>query len=176
MTPTTALLILAWAAIVLLALALGGVVAQQRALQAVITRRPAPIGHTPMTGKLIDREGRDVDPPYTALFLTPDCSTCQTVIPAVIQAAADRADKKAPIYVVSDRPYPSDGYMSLNSVQWIADDSVAQHFGIPAFPWLVTVASDGSVIDHNVAHDPNDAATRIRNTSAKMLSEKGATS
>ena len=173
MTPTTALLVLAWAAIVLLALALGGVVAQPRALQAAITRRPAPIGYTPIAGKLIDREGRTVDPPYTALFVTPDCSTCQTVIPAVIQAATDRAE---PVYVVSDRPYPSDGYTSLNSVQWIADDSAAQHFGIPAFPWLVTVASDGSVIDHSVAHDPNDVATRIRNAFAKMLSEKGATS
>lgn len=174
MTPTTALLILAWVAIVLLALALGGVVAQQRALQAAITRQPIPAGHTPVAGKLIDREGRTADPPYTALFVTPDCSTCQTVIPAVIQAASDRADKTAPVYVVSDRPYPSNGYASSNSVQWIADASAAQNFGIPAFPWLVSVASDGSVRDHSVAHDPNDAATRIRKASAKMLSEKGA--
>lgn len=174
MTPTTALLILAWAAIVLLALALGGVVSQQRALHAAITRRPTPASQTPVIGKLIDQDGRTVDPPYIALFVTPDCSTCKTVTPAAVRAAAVRTNKSTPIFVVSNRPYPSNEVVSKNSIHWIVEADAAEHFGIPAYPWLVTVASDGSVIDHSVAHDPDDVATRISNASMKMHSMKGA--
>ena len=175
MTPTTALLILAWIAIVLLALALGGVVAQQRALHATITRQPTTASHTPVVGMLVDQDGRTVDPPYIALFVTPDCSTCKTVTPAAVRAAADRTDKTAPVFVVSDRPYSSDRFASMNSVHRIVEADAAEHFGIPAFPWLVTVASDGSIVDHSIAHDPDDVATRIRNASTKEQMKKGAT-
>ena len=175
MTPAIALLVLAWVAIVLLALALGGVVAQLRSLHAIIAGRPVSRGQTPIVGELLDNDGSAVSPPYSALFISGDCATCRKVVPAIVRAASDRVDKTVPVCVVSDRPYNPEGSMVLGSVRWIVERAAAERFGIPAFPWLVTVDVDGEVIDHRVAHNPDDIAERIRDTSRTMSLKKGAT-
>ena len=106
MTPAIALLILAWVAIVLLALALGGVVAQLRALHSVVTRRGvSPANRVPVVGELVDGDSNVVNPPYAALFVTPGCASCRQVVPAVAEAVANRNDRAAPVFVVSDQVY-----------------------------------------------------------------------
>lgn len=174
-TPAIALLVLAWVAIVLLALALGGVVAQLRSLHAVVTSRPVPGGRAPVVGELVDNDGNNVSPPYSALFVTGDCATCQKVVPAIVRAAFDRIDKSVPVFVVSDRPVSPEGSAVVSAVHWIVERTAAERFGIPAFPWLVSVDGDGEIIDHQVAHSPNAIAERILTISQTMSPKEGAT-
>ena len=128
MTPTTALLVLAWVAIVLLALALGGVVAQQRAFHAVVTGQPSPVDRVPVVGILLDRRGNEVDPPYAALFVTPGCASCKQVVPAVAETVSTREDGAVPVFIVSDQVYPSDAAEGGDSMTWLVDREGARAF------------------------------------------------
>ena len=173
MTATTALLILAWVAIVLLALALGGVVAQQRALHAVVTKRARPADRDPIVGELIDNTGNVINPPYVALFVAPGCASCKRVVPAVAETVSTRGDGTVPVFIVSDRAYSSEPVVGGHAVTWLVDQEAAQRFGIPAFPWLVAVGAEGNPTDHAVAHDPHDVTERVKNASPTVLSEEG---
>lgn len=168
MTPATALLILAWVAIVLLALALGGVVAQLRGLHSIVTRHGGSPARVPMVGKLVDGDGDVVNPPYAALFVTPGCVSCRQVVPAVVEVV-DRVDKTVPVFVVSDQIYSAGAIANRESVTWLVDSEAAQRYGIPAFPWLVVVDAEGNPTDHDVARSPEDVAGRIRNASPTAL-------
>lgn len=162
MTPTIALLILAWVAIVLLALALGGVVAQLRSLHSMVTRHGvSPVNRVPVVGELVDGGGNVVDPPYAALFVTPGCPSCNQVVPAAAEAVADHDGLAMPVFVVSDQVYSTEAAVNREPVTWLVDSEAAQRYGIPAFPWLVVVDADGNPTDHAVAHSPEDVTERI---------------
>ena len=174
MTPTVALLILAWVAIVLLALALGGVVAQQRALHSLVRGRPAAAAPEPLIGELLSEDGDVIDPPYIALFVTPGCASCKQVLRAVAETLSSPEDRTVPVFIVSDHDYASDAVIGWDTVTWLVDREAAQRFGIPAFPWLVAVDADGNATAHQVAHNPDEVTEQIRKTSPTM-SKKGTT-
>ena len=170
MTATAALLLLAWVAIVLLALALGGVVSQLRAVQATVMGQ-APRIQEPVVGTLADEEGQAVAPPYVAVFVTPGCASCGRVVPAVVDVVAS-GGAVAPVFVVSDQVYPSEGVSGEDAVALLVDADAASRFGVPAFPWLVVVDTEGNAVVHEAAHDPDIVTEHIRGTSPMELSER----
>lgn len=157
MSTTTSLLLLSWVAIVLLALAVGGLTAQirtmnQASLLARSTKRAVSIGFLqtldgPLTG------------PYVALFTRGACPGCEAVLPAVANEFG-HLDRGVRVFIVSDvqNEYPSAGGPML---QWITDPDAASRFGIPAFPWLLAIDDRGEVIDDGVVPSPVNAVARI---------------
>lgn len=161
MSTTLALLILAWIAIVLISLALGGIVAQLRDIHTIVAGRPIR-KRTPVVGQLLNEDGEIIGVPYAVLFVSPGYPTCQNVVPIVTQFAAKNADNGVPVLMVSDQPYKIKD-SDKGSVSWIIDDKAALEFGVPAFPWLVIVDIKGTVIDHDIAYEPDDVVSRLRN-------------
>ena len=174
MTPTVALLILAWVAIALLALALGGVVAQQRALHSLVRGHPAATALEPLVGELLSEDGDVIDPPYIALFVTPGCGSCKRALRSVAEALSSCEHRTAPVFIVSDRDYAADLVIGLGAVTWLVDREAAKRFGVPAFPWLVAVDADGNATAHQVAHNPDEVNEQIGKT-VPTLSKKGTT-
>lgn len=154
----------------MLALALGGVVSQLRAVQASVMGQ-APSGREPVVGTLVDQEGEAVAPPFIAVFVTPECASCRRVVPAVVDAVAS-GGVDAPVFVVSDQVYPSEGVPGEDAVAWLVDADAASRFGVPAFPWLVVVDTEGNAVVHALAHDPDIVTEHIRDTSPMELSER----
>lgn len=66
------------------------------------------------------------------------------------------------MFVVSDQVYPSEGVSGEDAVAWLVDADAAGRFGVPAFPWLVVVDTEGNAVVHEVAHDPDRVTERIR--------------
>ena len=123
-----------------------------------------------MVGTLVD-QGEAVAPPYVAVFVTPGCASCRRVVPAVVDVVAS-GGADGPVFVVSDQVYPSEGVSAEEAVAWLVDADAAGRFGVPAFPWLVVVDTEGNAVVHEVAHDPDIVTERIRDASLVELSER----
>ena len=157
MSAAVSLLVLAWVAIVLLALAVGGLTAQLRTLQIQgSSARPAKRAASP--GSLLTPDG-PLNGPYIALFTRSACPGCEAVLPAVAAEFAT-SDRGVPIIVVSDDPSAL-SFSNGSNIQWIVDPEAATRFGIPAFPWLVAVDDRGKILDDGAVPNPADAIARI---------------
>ena len=157
MSATTSLLVLAWVAIVLLALAVGGLTAQIRTIN-LTGSSGRPTKRTVSLGFLRTPDG-PLTAPYVALFTRGACPGCEAVLPAVADEFG-HSDRGVPIVVVSDsqNEYPATGGSTL---QWITDSEAANRFGIPAFPWLLAVDDRGEVVDDGAVPNPANAVARI---------------
>ena len=126
-------LLLAWAAILLLALVVAGLVRQLHAFSQVAPR-PTALGPPPgRPAPAFDRLG-----PGLLLFLDRDCGTCATVL-----AAADALD--GPLHAIFAGP-PADGASRPGlSVLSGERDGLFADYRVPATPFAVLVGPDGLV-------------------------------
>ena len=155
------LLILAWVVIVLLCLAVGGLTAQIREIQAAVIARQ--FARRSIVVQQLERDdGRRVSEPYIAVFTKQACPSCESAVSEIVTDFAS-LDTALPIVVVSDEPHlrRSTGSES-SSLEWIVNPVASEQFNIPAFPWLIAVAPNGDIVDDGVIASPEDAVTRIR--------------
>jgi hypothetical protein len=146
MTTTTAALVLAWIAIVLLTLATAGLLRRVEQLSSRGTLQahpgqPATGLQLPMSTYLHDLAGGQAD--VLLLFVSPSCATCQAAIDAVVAArpvgyrigAVIREADLGPLSV-------PDGWLRRTSAL-----GLFQILRVPATPYLVHIGPDGTIID-----------------------------
>lgn len=135
-------LVLAWAAILLLGLAVGALLTQVRQLQAEPRGQGGPAGPQTAVSWLAGPDGVRLPAPYTALFVSSSCTTCAGRVPAVLAGLAGAGTADVPLLLVSDLPVRAWEPLPAG-VSWVIDPGAAERFGVPAFPWFLSVDPDG---------------------------------
>jgi len=150
MTTTTAALVLAWIAIILLTLATAGLLRRVEQLSSRSTLQAEPgepvIGlQLPMSKYLSDLEGGQAQ--VLLLFVSPSCMTCQAAIDAIV--AAGPAGHRIGVVLREADAAPMhlpDGWVPLTSAA-----GLFHILRIPATPYLVRLDADGTIIDATMA-------------------------
>jgi hypothetical protein len=151
MSPATAALVLAWVCVVLLALATAGLLRRVEALE----RGGTPAGQAPPAGP---RPGlqlpleRYLGPglggarEVLLLVVSPACSSCRTALAALAEAAPVRTD----LVVATAEPTlgPLDVPAAFTALPGAA--ALADLLGVPATPYLVRFAGDGTILAADV--------------------------
>ncbi len=146
MTTATAALVLAWIAIVLLALATAGLLRRVEQLSARTTA-PAEARHEPARGLQVPMAthlaafagGRD---DVLLLFASPSCATCQAAVDAIV--AAEPAGRVGVVVREADA-----GPLEVPGT-WVTRTSAVDLFRVlrvPATPYLVRLGPDGTIAD-----------------------------
>ncbi|HEX8627818.1 MAG TPA: hypothetical protein VF755_06580 [Catenuloplanes sp.] len=147
MTTTTAALVLAWIAIVLLTLATAGLLrrVEQLSSRGALQAEPGePVRglQLPMSTYLGDLAGGPAE--VLLLFVSPSCATCQTAIDSIV-AAGPGGDYRIAV-VTRDAAFEPlsvpDGWTRLTSAL-----GLFQILRVPATPYLVRLGPDGTIID-----------------------------
>jgi hypothetical protein len=146
MTTTTAALVLAWIAIVLLTLATAGLLRRVEQLSSRGTLQAEPDEpvrglQLPVSKYLSDFEGGQTG--ILLLFVSPSCATCQTAIDAVAEAGPTEyriavVTREIDVQPLSVRA----GWVPLTSAA-----ALFQILRVPATPYLVRLGPDGTIID-----------------------------
>jgi hypothetical protein len=148
----TAVLILAWIAILLLALAMSGLLRQLHHLQAhggSSAQRvgPAPGTRSPIWPLLEAKPER----PMIVLFGDRSCETCQLIRPQVQRFAQGLGDRADLLWVTRTRDEElEDGA----GVTFKVDPKAFDEFNIPLVPAAVAISRDGIVIDAEPVGSP----------------------
>lgn len=156
MTVLIVAVVFAWIAILLLGLAVGGLMAQVRTLQARVQRR----GSTPpAVAPDLFSDSPELAPsgPYSAVFVNSDCDVCHESLPKLLEKAHG-----AQIHVVADEA--SDEWASLpSSARLMVDPQAHIRSGIPAVPWFVAVDANGETAESFALGNPEtiERAARV---------------
>lgn len=145
MTTTTAAVVLAWIAIVLLTLATAGLVRRTEQLSSrnahIEPNQPVQGLQLPMSSYLGAFEGGHSE--ILLLFVSPSCTSCQTAIETIAEVNLDN-------YRVGVVTRESDTGSLLMPNGWVQLTSAVRLFQIlhiPATPYLVRLGPDGLIID-----------------------------
>ena len=147
MNPATAALVLAWVCVVLLALATAGLLRRVEALE----RSGAPGGQAPPAGPrpglqlpLARHLGPAVggDREVLLLVVSPTCGSCQAALAALAAAAPARAD----VVVATAEPTLGPLDVPAQFTALPAAGSLIDVLGVPATPFLVRFAADGTIL------------------------------
>jgi hypothetical protein len=146
MTTTTAALVLAWIAIVLLTLATAGLLRRVEQLSSRVAPQAEPGEpvrglQLPMSKYLADFEGGQTE--VLLLFASPSCTTCQAAIDAVV--AARPVDHRIGVVIREAEIGPL--HVPDECVRLMSALSLFQILRIPATPYLVRLDPDGTIID-----------------------------
>lgn len=144
MSFTFAALVVAYAAIILLGLAVAGLLAQVRELQGSRSGvRRLSVGDA---APAINQDGSRVAAPFAALFASPTCDVCQLVIPEVVERFGSGAGSFR-LIVVSDIPFSMSPYGDLypDSIGFVVDPEARRRFSVAALPWMVIVGEGGTI-------------------------------
>jgi hypothetical protein len=161
MTTTTAALVLAWIAIVLLTLATAGLLRRVEQLSsrgapaAEAGMGPAHGLQVPMARHLGDFAGGDSE--VLLLFASPACATCQAAVDALV--AAHPAGHRIGVVIRERDPGPlrvPDGWVRLTSAP-----GLFQLMRVPATPYLVRLSPDGTIVDAMMLVGDLDLAHRL---------------
>jgi hypothetical protein len=147
MTTTTAALVLAWIAIVLLALATAGLLrrVEQLSSRGTVTAEPViePVRglRLPLDQHLGELAGGSGE--LLVLFASTSCATCQTAVDGIV--GADPADFRVAVAVRE----PTFGPLEVPSgwVHRTSAQALFQIMRIPATPYLVRLGPDGTIVD-----------------------------
>lgn len=136
-------LVLAWIAILLLGLAVGGLLAQVRELST--TGHPIPRGSSSSirVSWLRDSSNAEIRTPYAAVFGSDACSTCKTVVPRILSQLYKPS--LLPFYVVMDSASKNWGPLP-SGVERVVDQEALERFHIPATPWFISVDEAGRAV------------------------------
>lgn len=129
--------VLAWVAILLLGLAVGGLLAQLRAIDARLSssRRGPAVG-----SRSVDAAG--IAPsPFAAVFADASCDVCHRTVPELL-ARIDGAH----LLVVTDE-VPSEWKPLPTGAEELPDPDAAQRAGVPALPWFAVVDKEGQTVE-----------------------------
>ncbi|MDX1468943.1 MAG: hypothetical protein R3258_06340 [Acidimicrobiia bacterium] len=143
MSVTDVALLLAWVAILVMGLALGGVVGQLRALQAYLPRGI----NERLVAPALAFNGGSVKPPYVALFASPACDVCHSLLPAKIGDLQASAPPGFSLLLVSDAPYEPESEIARSGIQTVLDPEARNAFRVPGVPWVVAVDDEGQVVE-----------------------------
>lgn len=144
MTFTTAALLVAWLAIVLLALGLAGLMRQLAELHRSMATGVAPGGAAPaLRGLAIPRSGdlARIRPEGGGLilFVSPGCSSCAATLDAISAAPVH-----GQLVVASSGPCPEQGIPS--GAVCVSDTApLMERLGVPGTPYLIDVDHDGVI-------------------------------
>lgn len=134
-----AALILAWVAILLLGLAVGGLLAQIREIRTFGSVPSFNSGRVEPRMPRLPLSGSHL--PTSVVFARSDCTVCHVVVPklmgeingALLVLAADELSS-------SWTPLPS-------GVSAVVDADINSQSGVPAFPWFAVFDGDGHAIE-----------------------------
>lgn len=141
--------VLAWIAILLLGLAVGGLLAQVRTLEARLGQRS--LGPPDVVVPRLS----DTDPhatpsgAFSAVFVDSSCDVCRHAVPQLV-AELDGGT----LLIVTDeisaawQPLPP-------GVRTLIDPQAAERSGVPALPWFAAVDASGSTIESFVLGNPH---------------------
>ena len=149
MTTTTAALVLAWVAIVLLTLATAGLLrrveqlSSRGAVPAEPAHEPARGLQLPMPDHLPEFAGGHTE--VLLLFASPSCATCQAAVDAIV--AAGPAGRVGVVVREADA-----GPLEVPGT-WVTRTSALRLFQVlrvPATPYLVRLDPDGTIVDATI--------------------------
>jgi hypothetical protein len=148
MTTTTAAIVLAWIAIILLTLATAGLLRRVEQLSSRRTLQDEPDEpirglQLPVSKYLNDLEDGRAD--ILLVFASPSCATCQAAIDAVAVAITESARYRVGVAIREADVGPlhlPDGFVRLTSAA-----ELFQILRVPATPYLVRLDPDGLIID-----------------------------
>lgn len=141
----TAAILLAWAAIVILALGFSGVLRQVRVLSRMLDSSRARAGAVlGATGPRIDGWHREPDHVGLILFASSGCSSCREVVPTLGPMLAARNGGDVDAVVVYKDAVPA-GAINTPHVAYVVDESAFVDYGVHMVPTAVHLAPDGRV-------------------------------
>lgn len=146
MSVLIAVVILAWIAILLLGLAVGGLLAQVRKLEAGAARQGAPVTVVPrlMRGdSTISRSSA-----FAAVFVDSSCATCHL---AVVELFAELDGGK--LLIVTDE-LPAEWTPLPSGVEALVDAGAIKRSGVPAVPWFAAVDATGQTVESFALGNP----------------------
>jgi hypothetical protein len=161
MTPSTAALVLAWVCVVLLALATAGLLRRVQALEqnaGPAGGAAAPPGPRPGLQVPIERHlgpGLGGDREVLLLVVSPTCASCAAALSALEAADPRRADVVVASAESSLGPLalPA-GFTALPGAGALVDV-----LGVPATPYLVRLAGDGTILAADVVTTSTNLTT-----------------
>lgn len=154
----TSALIVSWAALLLLALVVSGLVRQVHALSSGAAGRRDPVGPRPGT-KAPHLDRLDAHPPAVLLFLSPTCHTCTEVLDETVSAAGTALA----VHAVYEGPAPEapSGVLAHGN-----QDRLFATYDAVAVPFAVLVGDDGRI----AGAGPVGSRTAIRELLAPVSS------
>ncbi|HET6532823.1 MAG TPA: hypothetical protein VFH03_19725 [Actinoplanes sp.] len=153
-TFTSAALILAWLAIVVLACGFAALLQQVRSLQAAIRLPPAARAGLPESARALRPAGADRRYVLTA---DPGCAVCAEVVPE-FRELASRYGHAAEFAILA----PSGDYPPSSQVDVLVDAAAYRDLAPSWSPGIVVIASDGTVIEAVPGGDLRPLAAALR--------------
>jgi len=167
MSVTTALFILTWAAILLLALAIAGLIRQLKLVLVVLERPRSSIG--PRVGSRGASELRlgmngELALPAVLLFADNECTSCD----AIVNGLSSHLEILPPeiSFRIVFRGAPPAAAVAVNATAVVLKDrqELFEILGVHMTPFVVVVGNDGTVI----ASEPIGSATRFHEFMAEL--------
>lgn len=138
-------LLLAWIAIILLGLAVGGLLSQVRIIEAKLARK------SPETSSVVPRfEDESLIPSgaIAVVFVESTCDTCHYAVNELLTTIDD-----VELLLVADEL--STKWMPVpTGVRTVIDPQAARRSGVPAVPWFVAVDAGGRTIESFALGNP----------------------
>jgi hypothetical protein len=153
----TAAVVLAWACLAVLTLAMAGMLRQLRELQAELAQLGAPRQHTFAGRRIPELAGAG---PVVLLVLDPGCSFCDTVHEPFARLASEHPSTR--FEVLS----PAQRWAGAPGVRSRVDPKLVTDLEVPWAPALLHVDSDGTVL----AGQPVQSPERLGAQVASLLS------
>ncbi|MDQ4009947.1 MAG: hypothetical protein M3228_04460 [Actinomycetota bacterium] len=145
MSVLTAAVVLAWACLAVLTLAMAGMLRQLRELQAEAAQRGAPQQHAMVGRRVPELAGAG---PLLLLVLDPGCSFCDTVHEPFARLAREHPGTR--FEVLS----PRDRWVGAPGVRSRVDHKLVTELDVPWAPALLHVDSDGTVLAGQPVQSP----------------------
>lgn len=176
MTPATVSTILLWVVVIVLALAVAGLLAQVRAL----AQRVYMVG--PRGGSLVGtsahnvilQSGEVVAPPFVVIFVRRDCSVRHDLLDRLAQGWSDQPPVITTLVLSNEGGLASHPSKTAfpDAVQLSEDPQVAAVFGVPAFPWVLTVDETNRIVRWESGGAPNRVPRLLADTRGLFESQR----
>lgn len=152
MSVLTAAVVLAWACLAVLTLAMAGMLRQLRALQVQVAQLGAPQQHAIAGRRVPELAGAG---PLVLLVLDPGCSFCDTVHEPFARLAGEHPGTR--FEVLS----PRQRWVGAPGVRSRVDPKLVAELEVPWAPALLHVASDGTVLAGQPVQSPERLGAQL---------------
>lgn len=141
------LIVIAWIAIVLLGLAVGGLLVQVRSMEAKLAGQG--VDAPSVLLRVSDGSAARLPPgAVSAVFVNSGCDTCDHVIRDLFTKVNGR-----PVLIVTDE-LPEKWKPLPPGVRAVIDPEAAERSGVPAVPWFAAVDAGGRTVESFALSNP----------------------
>ena len=165
MSVLTAAVVLAWACLAVLTLAMAGMLRQLRELQAELAQRGAPQQHAIAGRRVPELAGTGS---LMLLVLDPGCSFCDTVHEPFARLAREHPGIR--FEVLS----PRDRWAGAPGVRSRVDHKLVTELDVPWAPALLHVGSDGTVLSGQPVQSPERLGEQVASLQKTAVNWQGA--